>query len=354
MHAKKALMIGGAMLLWVSHVPGALAWEYDVWSQDPPIFDAKDPKMTSMVYKPIGKAAKKWHICASLPNMADPYWVSSDYGIIDEAKASGVAVEVVDAGGYTNLSRQVSQVEDCAARGAQAVILAGINLTGLSPTIDALASRGIPVIDLQNGLASPKVKAHAVALYFPIMKTLGEYLVKVSGPSGGTILLLPGPAGASWSEDSAHGVIAGIAGSKLKIIDTKYGPTDKSSQIKLVEDGLEANPNVTYLVGNAVAIEAAAQVVRERGLKNVKLVATYQTSGVIDLLKAGRVSAVGVDSNGIEARIALDQTVRILDGKEFTPFIVMKGVIVDSANVGTWDPTSSLAPTGFRPIFKVE
>jgi protein TorT len=234
------------------------------------------------------------------------------------------------------------------------VVLAGINLTGLDQTISALTDRGIPVIDLQNGLASPKVKAHAVALYFPIMRTLGEYLAKASGASGGTILLLPGPAGASWSEDSARGVIAGIAGSPLKIIDTKYGPTDKSSQIKLVEDGLEAHPDVTYLVGNAVAIEAAAQVVREHGLKNVKLVATYQTNGVIDLLKAGRVSAVAVDSNVIESRIALDQAIRILDGTSFTQFVVMKGVVVDSENVGTWESTSSLALTGFRPVFKVE
>jgi len=63
---------------------------------------------------------------------------------------------------------------------------------------------------------------------------------------------------------------------------------------------------------------------------------------------------VAVDSNVLEARIALDQAVRILDGKDFTPMIVMKGVVVDGENVKSWEPTSSLAPSGFRPVFKVE
>ncbi len=353
MYGRRTALLGTLVLFCAVNAGAAGAWEYDVWSQDPPQIEAKEPKRTSTMYKPIEKASKSWKICASLPNMADPYWVGSDYGLVDEAKKLGVKIEIIDAGGYTQLARQVSQVEDCASRGADAVILAGISLTGLDKTIEALAGRNIPVIDLQNGLASSKTKAHAVALYFPIMKTLGEYLVKTT-PGGGTILLLPGPAGASWSEDSAQGVIAGIAGSSLKIVDTKYGPTDKANQLKLVEDGLQAHPDVTYLVGNAVAIEAAAQVVRERGLKNVKLVATYQTSGVIDLLKAGRVSAVAVDSNVVEARIALDQAVRILDKKDFAPMIVMKGVVVDDKNLKTWEPTSSLAPSGFRPVFKVE
>jgi protein TorT len=351
----KTALIFGALSAAAIGATQAYAWEYDVLSQDPPVYDAKDPKLTPMLYKPVEKASKPWRICISLPNLADPYWLAIDYGFVAEAKERGVKVQVVDAGGYDKLSRQVSQVEDCASRGVDALILGSISFTGLDHTVDALAARGIPTIDIQNGVSSPKVRAHSISTSFDMTHALGLRLAKLH-PAGSNakVLFLPGPAGATWAEQMAKGFVAGIGGSGLTIVDTKYGETDKATQIRLVEDGLQAHPDVDYIVGNAVAIEGAAQLVRERGLSKLKLAATYQTQGVVDLVKQGRASMVVSDSNVMQARIALDQAIRVLEKKEYVPFVTQITTIVDTENVKSWDETSALAPANFRPVFSVK
>ena len=48
--------------------------------------------------------------------MKDAYWLAVDYGVAEEAKRLGVKMQLVEAGGYTNLNKQISQIEDCVAR----------------------------------------------------------------------------------------------------------------------------------------------------------------------------------------------------------------------------------------------
>ena len=55
-----------------------------------------------------------------------------DYGVAEEAKQLGVQMQLLEAGGYTNLNKQISQIEDCVASGAEAVIIGAISLDGLN------------------------------------------------------------------------------------------------------------------------------------------------------------------------------------------------------------------------------
>ena len=41
--------------------------------------------------------------------MKDAYWLGVDYGVVDEAKRLGVSMNLVEAGGYTELNKQISR-----------------------------------------------------------------------------------------------------------------------------------------------------------------------------------------------------------------------------------------------------
>ena len=94
-------------------------YPFSVEEHNPP-FDMASP-VKEVMYEPLQKADKKWNICVSFPHMKDAYWLAVDYGVSEEAKDLGIAMHLVEAGGYTNLSKQISQIEDCASNGAQAV-----------------------------------------------------------------------------------------------------------------------------------------------------------------------------------------------------------------------------------------
>src|ERR1700751_3216978 len=107
-------------------------YPFTVEEHDPP-FDMNSP-VKEVMYSPLEKADKKWNICVSFPHMKDAYWLAVDYGVAEEAKELGVTMHLVEAGGYTNLAKQISQIEDCVSQGAQAVDIGAISYDGLNET----------------------------------------------------------------------------------------------------------------------------------------------------------------------------------------------------------------------------
>ena len=81
-----------------------------------PAFSA-DGATSTITYSALEKAEKPWNICVSFPHMKDAYWLGVDYGVADEAERLGVKLNLVEAGGYTELNRQISQIEDCVTGG---------------------------------------------------------------------------------------------------------------------------------------------------------------------------------------------------------------------------------------------
>jgi len=321
-----------------------------------PAFDMASPRKT-VEYTPLEKAAQKWNICVSFPHLKDDYWMSVDYGVTEEAKRLGVKMTVLEAGGYTNLSKQVSQIEDCVAGGAQAVLLGAISGDGLNNLIKEVSSQSIPVIDLVNGVTSKDIAAKSLVSFGEMGASAGKYLADAHPAGSGKVKVgwFPGPAGAGWVEAGNTGFLDAIKGSDVEVIETKYGDTGKEVQLKLIEDALEAHPDISYIVGTAPSAEAAVQLVKERGSADkIKILSYYMTPSIVASVKNKEILAAPTDSAVIQARIAVDQAVRILEKKDYMKHLGPKLYVVDQANFGSFDPASSIAPEGFKPVFNVE
>jgi periplasmic protein TorT len=352
-----SLVIGSlaAAMLWHGNASAAEWYPYKAESTEPAF--AADGKKVPIDYKPLAKASKKWDICVAFPHMKDAYWLGVDYGVIEEAKRLGVKLEVVEAGGYTNLAKQVSQIEDCATRGANAVVIGAISADGLNSVLKTVAAKKIPIIDLVNGINSPDVSAKSLVSFYTMGQSTGEYLAKKhpSGTPPVKVGWFPGPAGAGWVEAANKGFLDAVKGSAVVVLDPKYGDTGKEAQSKLVEDVLQANPDIAYVAGTAVTAEAATGILRSQNLdKKVKVLSFYMTPGVYEGIQKGRIVASPADSMVIQGRIAVDQAVRLLEGKDVTKQVGPKIFVVDSANVKTVRLDDILPPPTFKPVFEVK
>src|SRR5919197_2079219 len=253
----------------------------EVW--DPP-FDMASPRK-KIDYVPLEKAAKKWDVCVSFPHMKDAYWMAVNYGVAEEAKRLGVRMTLVEAAGYTNLNKQISQIEDCVANGAQAVVIGAISLTGLNNLVREVHSKNIPVIDVINGMSSPDLSAKSLVSFGEMGAKAGEYIAKLHPKGSGKVKVawFPGPPGAGWVEAGNAGFVAAVKNSDIEIVDTKYGDTGKEVQGKLVEDVLQGHRDIQYIVGTSPTSEAAVQILRDRGLGGkINVVAYYFTPGVYE------------------------------------------------------------------------
>src|SRR2546427_333998 len=210
-------------------------WPFPVEDRDPP-FDMEGKKIKNQ-YTPLPHAAKKWNICVSFPHMKDAYWTAVDYGVVAESKRLGVKMQLVEAGGYTNLPKQINQLEDCVSQGADAVVIGAISETGLNKLIEEIRAKGIPVIDVINGISSPKLSAKSLVSFGEMGAKAGEYLVKMhpKGAKPVKVAWFPGPPGAGWVVAGNKGFVEAVSKGAIDIVSTKYGDTGNEVQLKLVD-----------------------------------------------------------------------------------------------------------------------
>jgi protein TorT len=312
------------------------------------------PKLVD--YAPLAKASKDWSICVSFPHMKDPFFLAANYGIVEEAKRLGVRVQTLDAGGYSGLNTQISQIENCVAGGANAVIMVAIARDGMNNLLTQLKAKNVPVVDAINGVSSKDTAVRVLTSPRDEGLRAGQYLAK-KHPKGGKavkIAWLPGPAGAGFVEAFNAGFQEGVKDSAVVIAETKNGDVGKEVQAKLVEDLLQTHKDLDYLVGTAVMAEAAVPLLKARKLDGkVKLVSVYMTPGVYQGLKGKNVEAAGSAPVVLTARIMLDSAVRVLEKKvEFTDIGTL-GQVYTQADIGTLQADTVLAPASFKPVFKL-
>lgn len=314
-------------------------------------------KVSESVWIPPAQATRKSYICVSFPTMQDPYWIAANYGIVTEAKRLGVEVDILNAGSFTNLSTQVNQLNDCAAKGAEAVLLAPISADGVASAVASLKNSGIPVINIIPRIAEGANLAGRSTLdYYQVGFASAQYLKESVGDAKVKVALFPGPPGADWAVRTIDGFKAGIKDTKIELVTIKFGDTDKNTQYNLIADTLNAVPDLDWVVGNAVAADAAIGAIRAAGLASkVQIGSTYQTGPVRTGIEQGAIQWALSDNIVLMASIGLDMGVKAIEGSlepgtEIWPIpqkLTRDNVMAEASAAG-------FAPDGFKPIFSVK
>lgn len=334
-------------------------------------------QLEQVLYKSleVSMVQEKHHICVSFPHLKDSYWAGVAYGIISEGKRLNQKITLVEAGGYTNLETQLNQVDDCIANGADALIIGPISSHGNAKQIDLIRARGIPVIVIITGI-NTVVDANSLQSFATMGFTTCQWIAQQHQQEQETVKIIwfPGPPSAGWSIAADQGCRRALLGTQVEILDTKWGDTGKAIQLKLVEAAIQTHvladePEFDYIVGTATSIEGAVGALRSRNLDNkVKLVAYYYTPGMDIFIRRGQVDMAPSDQMIIQARVSVDQAVRLLEGlpmatggrPEFgqtgrlTEHVQPPIIIVTPDNIDSFESHTTLAPKYWSPVFSVD
>lgn len=330
----------------------AETWPLDVRAVP---FDYSSPAIATD-YQPLDKAARKWRICVAYPHLKDAYWLGVNYGMVQEATQLGVAFRLVEAGGYPNLERQIAQIKACIASGADALIVGTVSMDGLTPTLVEIA-RSIPVIAAVNDIADAGITAKSGVSWREMGRAAAEVIAQ-SHPKGSAAVRLawfPGTKGAGWVRFVEEGFRDGLADSSAEIIAVKYGDTGREIQLNLVEEVLDAFPDIDYLVGSGPMAEAAVSILRERGLADrIGIVSDYMTPAVLRGIKRGKILAAPDDFPVMQGKLAIEQAVRALQGSLTVRHAGPRIKTITAANVAMMDQDGTVAPASFIPVFDLK
>lgn len=317
-------------------------------------FDSNSPAVP-LTYRPLDRATRPWRLCVLYPHLKDAYWLSVNYGMVEEARRLGVGFDVFEAGGYPNLDRQIQQLKSCFSAEFDAVILGTVSYDGLVPVVEALAAHK-PVIAAVNDIDDRGITGKASVPWAEMGAAAGRFIA-ARHPAGSApvrIAWFPGPRGAGWVSFVEQGFRAAIAGSAAEIVTTLYGDTGLEQQVLLVEQALEQRPDIDYLVGSGPMAEAAVSILRARGLTGrVRIVSTYLSHAVYRGIIRGRIMAAPTDFPVEQGRLSVEMAVRSLEEqlglKQAGPPIL----VVTAETAGRAVVEGSLAPASFVPVFSM-
>src|SRR5580704_1881365 len=81
-------------------------------------------------------SAQNKEIAVMLPAAGDPYFKLKACGYTEAGKEAGYDVKIYDAGGYGNLNRQVSQIQDVIQRKVSGIVLVPASSDGTVPVVE--------------------------------------------------------------------------------------------------------------------------------------------------------------------------------------------------------------------------
>ena len=351
----KRALVGAALLAvgTLAAAPAARATEQQWWPVK--VYDLDSGKSVVTDYTPVPKAEKPWNICVLFPHMKDTFWVAVDYGVVEEAKREGVNVTLYEAGGYENLPKQLAQFDDCMAANFDAIVVGPISEAGFTRKMREAEKAHKPVISTVN----PVPKAPAMARMFVDFTLMGRQtgtaLIDDMKGQSAKVVNFPGPAGSGWAEQFNDGFKEAIASAKnIQLLGVKFGDSGVAVQLGLIQNALQAYPDMNVIWGCAPAAEAAIGALRQAGRPNVKIISSYENQAMLDALNKDEILAFATQYPVLEGRVAIDTAVRILEHKPYIKYSLTIPSIIDKDNLSKIDMSLVLAPPDFKAEYSVK
>ncbi|MDN3678741.1 TMAO reductase system periplasmic protein TorT [Vibrio tapetis subsp. quintayensis] len=299
-------------------------------------------------------------LCAIYPHLKDSYWLSVNYGMVDEAKKLGLELRVLESGGYPNIEKQQQQLIECKYWGASAIILGTVSPNSYQGDLREMVG-DIPIFATVNHLQSSRenslsIKGQVGADWYWMGYKTGKYLAKrhPKGTGKVNIAWLPGPKYRGGTKPVANGFLDAIKGSDVNIVLSLWADNDKELQRNLVQNTMERD-DIDYIVGSAVAIEAAISELRNAGKQDqIELLSVYLSHGVYRGIRRNKVLFAPSDKMVLQGRKSVQQAAYYLqDSDKFeadyqptiealTPNHYPRKIIDDS-----------LSPPEYRPVYNV-
>jgi ABC-type sugar transport system substrate-binding protein len=292
-------------------------------------------------------------IGVSMPNIKGPWFTPELYGISDEAKKLGYSVNIQDAGGYSNVDKQVTQMSNLIVQQVKAILMDPADPTAFNGVVKQAQQAKIPVLGSGSPIVASSVPAAGAVSSSHC--NIGHQMAagaKELLPNGGTVAVLAGPAGAFWASDRLRCFKQDIAGSNIKIIAEQTSEQDIAVALSLANDFLQRHPNVdvmygaddTYGVGAARAVQAAHKC------GTVKVLFAVLGEQAEEMMRAGCADYVVAQQPVLIGRLAVRMADQIIKGK--TPEKKLEEVSlipVTPKTLGALDKSTIQAPKGWTP-----
>lgn len=289
----------------------------------------------------------------SMPILAGPWYTAVLYGIETKAEELGFDLVVLDAGGYANVDRQLSQVQNLITQQVDAILIDPANPSAFNGVAREARAAGVPLIGVSSPIVASDVPPDGAVSSSHC--TLGEMMAdgaKTLLPEGGQVGVLAGPGGAFWAEERLRCFNEGIAESGIEVVASQATEQDVAVALTTANDILQRFPtiNMLYAADDTYGV-GAARAVQQAGLcGEVKVLFAVLGEAAQDLMEAGCVDYVVAQKPVTIGDQSVDLADKLLAGTaERGEVRTISPVAVSPDVLGDIDLAEIRQPKGWRP-----
>ena len=233
----------------------------------------------------------------------NPFRIAETQSIKDEAAAIGVK-KLITTNAQSTLSKQISDIQDMIAQGAQVLIVAPLNSDGLEPALAAAREKNIPVITVDRKLNATACEDYVSFLGSDFVeqgKRAADQLIAGTGGKGNVAILL-GASGNSVTTDRTSGFVDQIAAEApdITIVAQQTGEFARDKGQSVTEQLLQSNPEITaiYAENDEMGLGAQAAIIAAGKVpgKDIQIYSIDGTRNAVEQLAAGSYNGV-IESN---------------------------------------------------------
>lgn len=262
-------------------------------------------------------AQKPLKIGVTLVHLQDDFWKGIAYGIVDEAKRSGVKVlQVSVAGAYGNVKEQFAQLETLKSLGADVIVIGAAAFDGYNPVLRNLKKDGVKIVAAGIPVNSAAVDFGVGQDDKAIGVTLADVICKAKGAGEAKAITIPGPAGAEWAHLRHVGFqeeAKKCAG--LKVVEGAVGGGLGIDQgLTQASDLLQRNPDTGFIYTPEISLGMGAVQATKQLNVPAKVASSSVVREAIPILKEGRLLAVGSEPGILMGRLIVQYAIRLNEG----------------------------------------
>jgi ribose transport system substrate-binding protein len=267
---------------------------------------------------------------------ANPFRIAETASIKQEAKKRGVKLLAVNA--QSQFSKQISDVQDLIAKGADLLVIAPLNSDGWEPVLKAASARKIPIVTIDRQITAAPCKDYVSFIGSDFTKQgerAADQMIKATGGKGDIAILL-GSAGNNVTTERTKGFEERIKakGPGLKVVFRQTGEFTREKGQSVTEQLIQSKPGIkgVYAENDEMGL-GAVNALKSAGKKpgDVKIVTVDGTRNGVQAIVDGWISGV-IESNPRFGPLAFATLDSFTQGKAVGQDIVIEDSEYDSSN----------------------
>lgn len=247
-------------------------------------------------------------------SLSAEYWKTMKAGSEAAAADLGISVTVLGPSDESEISQQVTMIEEQVAANVSAIVVAPCEENAVIGALEA-SVEDLPVLMVDSDAALEGKKAFIGTGNATAAKLGGDYAAELVG-EGGKAVLIGGQQGETTTEQRLQGFREGLEAGGVEVLEEQYGKNTADQAVAVMEDMItkyRGEIDVVLCINDDMAI--GCQTAIEQAGEDIKIIGFNGDAACVELILEGKIEATVAQQPYLMGYQAVEEAYKAVQGE---------------------------------------